>query len=147
MPSLLVELQRAVFSLHRQSLSLPLSLGQLGLWHQIPVATHFVEAVDMVDGNGDGGAYLVVDIPGLGEFIQQRVASVVWLESMHGPSVWWHFWQHGHNALELQHVYHDSDGTPHHLGYQALYAARRVVAEAAAISQCTRPDTQQTVHS
>ena len=31
MPSLRVELQRAVFSLQQQSLSLPLSLGQLGL--------------------------------------------------------------------------------------------------------------------
>ena len=127
---LVVELQRAVCSLQRQGLPLPLSLGQLGLWHQFPVATHFVEAVDLVDG--DGGYLILEHIPGLGHFIHQQVPPIVWLESMRGRLV--AFRCHGHDALELEHVYHISDGTPHHLGYQALCAARRVVAEAAAIT-------------
>ena len=127
---LVVELQRAVCSLQRHGLSLPLSLGQLGLWHQFPVATHFVEAVDLVDG--DGG-YLVLDhIPGLGAFVQEKAPAIIWLEGMRGPLV--AFRCHGHDALELEHVYHSSDGAAHHLGYEALCAARRVVAEAAAIT-------------
>ena len=61
---------------------------------------------------------MVDHIPGLGEYLQQSVPAIMWLESMRSNLV--PFRCHGHNALELDHVYHAADGTAQHLGYEAL---------------------------
>ena len=127
---LAVGLHQAVCSLRRLGTPLPRANSQLGLWRHFQVATHPEEAIDFVDG--DGG-YLVVDhIPGLRDFVHARAPAIIWHEGMRGELV--PFRCHGHDALELEHLYHCPNGTHHHLGYEALCAARGAVAKAAAIS-------------
>ena len=126
---LAVGLHQAVCSLQRLGAPLPRPISQLGLWHHFKVATRKVEAIDFVDG--DGG-YLVADhIPGLWDFVRARAPAITWQEGMRGHLV--PFRCHGHDALELEHLYHCPDGA-HHLGYEALCAARRIVARAATVS-------------
>ena len=40
---------------------------------------------------------------------------------------------HGHDALELDHVYHGAESQAVHLGYQGVCAAQRAVALAAPV--------------
>ena len=126
---LAVGLHQAVCSLQRLGAPLPRPISQLGLWHHFKVATRKVEAIDFVDGVG---GYLVADhIPGLWDFVRARAPAITWQEGMRGHLV--PFRCHGHDALELEHLYHCPDGA-HHLGYRALCAARRIVARAVTVS-------------
>ena len=119
-------IHQAICHVRRQVVPLPRPHSQLGLWHHFEVAARPEEAIDLVDG--DGG-YLVVDhIPGLRDFVHTRVPATIWREGMRGDLV--AFRCHGHDALEIGHLYHCPDGTHHHLGYEALCTARRLVGKA-----------------
>ena len=50
---------------------------------------------------------------------------MIWREGMRGDLVAFRY--HGHDALEISHLYHCPNGTHHHLGYEALCTARRLV--------------------
>ena len=127
---LAVGLHQAICSLRRMGTPLPRPISQLGLWHHFPVASRKEEAIDFVDG--DGGYLVVRHIPGLWDYLQARAPAIMWQEGMRGYLA--PFRCHGHDALELDHLYHCADGTHHHLGYEALCAARSAVATAAAVS-------------
>ena len=82
---------------------------------------------------------LWVTSPGLHDYLlQARAPAIMWQERMHGYLV--PFMCHGHDALELEHLYHCPNGTHHYLGYEALCAARSAVATAAKVSVHTAGD-------
>ena len=130
------ELQRVTCRLQRLGSPLPLSLGQLGLWHQFRAATRCEEAVDFVDG--DGGYLVARHFPGLLPFVQQRAPNTTWAEGMRGHLI--QFRCHAYDAVELAHVYHGGNRA-HHLGYQALCAARGAVARASSVIAYTSGDS------
>ena len=125
---LVAELQRVACRLQRQGSPLPLSLGQLGLWHRFEVTSRREEALDFVDG--DGGFLVAAHILGLLAFVRERAPTTTWAEGMRGHLV--QFRCHAYDAVELDHVYHGANRA-HHLGYQALCAARRAVAQASSV--------------
>lgn len=136
---LVVELQRAVLLLQRTPLPLP--LGRLGLWAAFQVDGRHEEAVDWVDG--DGGYLVVCHLPGMLEWVRRRAPTIVWDDGMRGNLI--PFRCHAHDAIELDHIYH-ATGQVMHLGYQALCAARRTVAEAARIIVYTGGETDASGH-
>ncbi len=125
---LVAELQRVTSRLQRQGSPLPLSLGQLGLWHRFEVTGRREEAVDLVDG--DGGYLVAAHTPGLLAFVQERAPTTTWAEEMRGHLI--QFRCHAFDAVELEHVYHGGNRA-RHLGYQALCVARGAVAQASRI--------------
>ena len=128
---LAVGLHQSICSLCQLRTPLPRPVSQLGLWHNFVVATREEEAFDLVDG--DGGYLVVGHIPGLHDYLlQARAPAIMWQERMHGYLV--PFRCHGHDALELDHLYHCPDVTHHHLGYEVLCAAHSAVATAAKVS-------------
>ena len=123
---LVAELHHAVQTLQLQHTPLPLPMGQLGLWAAFQVEGRHEEAIDWIDG--DGGYLVACHLPGMLEWVRRRAPNIAWSDGMRGTLV--PFRCHGHDAAEVDHVYHGPGQRPAHLGYRALCAARRAVAEA-----------------
>ena len=125
---LMVELHRAVDQPRQTPPSLP--MGHLGLWTSFQVEGHCEEAIDWVDG--DGGYLVAAHLPGLLEWVGRRAPGIAWTNGMWGQLI--PFRCHGHNAVELDHVYHGPGRRwPALLGYWALSAALRAVVGAARV--------------
>ena len=131
---LVAELHSAVETLQLQHTPLPLPMGQLGLWAAFQVEGRCEEAIDWVDG--DGGYLVASHLPGMLEWVRRRAPNIAWSDGMRGTLV--PFRCHGHDAAEVDHVYHGPGRRPAILGYQALCAARRAVAEANRITIYTQ---------
>ena len=92
--------------------------------------------MDFVDG--DGGYLVASHFPDLLPFVQQRAPNTTWAEGMRGHLI--QFRCHAYDAAELAHIYHGGNRA-HHLGYQALCAARGAVARPSSIIVYTSSDS------
>ena len=127
---LIAELRRAAEILQLQHTPIPLPMGHLHLWTAFQVEGCHVEAVDWVDG--DGGYLVACHLPGMLQWVCRRAPNIAWNDGMRGDLI--PFRCHGHDAVELDHVYHrPGRQQPSLLGYRALCAARHAVTEAAHI--------------